>query len=70
MISPLNNVPLLQYQNHVSISDGGKAVGNHKDSATFHKLVHSPLNEGFGASVYGAGSFIQNQNWGIFSLTA
>ena len=70
MISPLNNVTLLQYQNHVGVPDGGKAVGDDKDGAALHQLVHAPLDKGFGAGVYGAGGLIQNQNWGIFSLTA
>ena len=65
VVAPLDDVSLLQHQNYVGVSDGGKAVGNDKDGASFHELVHTTLNEGFGAGVYGAGGFVQNQNWGI-----
>ena len=56
VVAPLDDAALLQHQYQVCIPDGGQAVGDDKDGAALHQLVHAPLDEGFGrVTFYEAG---------------
>ena len=58
MASLFCNLPLLQYQNTVSILYGGKTMSNNKTGTVTHKLTHSLLNLNLCTRVYIRGCFI------------
>ena len=62
MGSFFDDFSILHYQDQRSVPNGGKTVGNHKGSASFHQRVKGLLNLQFGAGVNGGSGFIQNQH--------
>lgn len=47
-----DNVALAHHQNQISVTDGGKAVGNDEAGATLHQAVHGFLDEDLGTGVH------------------
>ena len=62
MIAAFDDPAMLQHHNGVSVSDSGQAMGNEKNSASFHELIHAPFDEGFGTGVDGAGGLVENEH--------
>ena len=46
-----DDASVIQYDDFVGVADCGKAVGNYKNCAAFHQVVHAGLNYGFGSGV-------------------
>ena len=61
MAAALDDTALLQYHDHVRVHNGGQTVGDDEHRAALHQLIHTPLDNGFGAGVDGGGSLVQNQ---------
>lgn len=65
MVSHLFYISVLHVQNHVSIPDGGKAMGNHKTGTPLHQLRHSPLNQYLRMGIHITGGLVQNHDFRI-----
>src|SRR5699024_8176228 len=52
-------------ENHICIADGGETVGDDKAGAALHQVIHSLLDQYFGAGIHAAGSFVQNQDFRV-----
>ena len=62
MVSLFNDIAVFHYQYKICISDGGESVGDYEAGSAFHEVIHGFLDLDFGSGVYGAGSFIEDQN--------
>ncbi len=62
MISLFNDITLTHYQDQVSVADGRKAMSDDEAGTTLHQVVHGILDEDLGASIYRAGSLIEDQH--------
>ena len=62
MAALLDNLPVFQYQNRISIADGRQAVSNNQAGASLHQLVQSFLNQYFTACIDVACRLVQQQD--------
>ena len=65
MVAPLDDLPLLQYQNGLCVADGGEPVGDDEHRAALHQGVHALLDELLRAGIDGGGGLVQDQHRGI-----
>ena len=62
MAALLDNLPVFQHQNRISIADGRQAVSNNQAGASLHQLVQSFLNQYFTACIDVACCLVQQQD--------
>ena len=62
MVPLFDNIAVFHYQYKICISDGGESVGDYEAGSAFHEVIHGFLDLDFGSGVYGAGSFIEDQD--------
>ena len=62
MVAPFDDGSAFEYEDLVSISYGGQAVGDDDAGPAFHELVHAGLNVFFGAAVDGTGGFVEDED--------
>ena len=51
MVAAFNDFAMVKHHNDIGVFDSREAVGNHKDSAADHELIHATLDDGFGAGI-------------------
>lgn len=66
MPSGLDDPPVLEDEDFVSVDDGGEAVCNDDARAPLHQSFERLLNEAFGFGIERGGGFVENENAGIF----
>ena len=62
VVTPLNDLAMLQHHDGVGIAHGGETVGDDKGGAVRHQTVHAVLDVLLRAGVHRAGGLVQNQD--------
>ena len=62
MVSLFDDIAVFHYQDEICVSYGGESVGDYEAGSAFHEVIHGFLDLDFGSGVYGAGSFIEDQD--------
>ena len=62
MVAAFDDSAMVEDHDDVGVLDGGKAMSNNEDGASFHEGIHAALYEGFGAGVDGRGGFVENHD--------
>jgi len=65
MVSPFQDDSVLQNQDGVGMTYGGKPMGDDEGRPSFHEAVHPLFDVGFGTGVDGRGRFVQDQDLGV-----
>lgn len=62
VVAAFDDATVVHNHDDIGILDGGESVGDDKDGATLHELVHPILHDGFGAGVDGGGGFVEDHH--------
>ena len=62
MVSPLDDMSVIQHHDGVGVAHGGKTVGDDKDGSALHQVIHALFNQPFCPGIDAAGGFVQNQD--------
>ena len=62
VVAAFDDATVVHDHDDVGILDGGESVGDDKDGASVHELVHPILHDGFGAGVDGGGGFVEDHH--------
>ena len=62
VISALDDTALFEYDDTITVSDGGQAVCNDKGRSSGHQFIHTILYDTLSTGIDGAGCLIENQN--------
>ena len=65
MRAPFQNVPIANYDDQISVADGGQTVGDHKRSPPRQEFGQSLLYLLLGQGIHMGGRFIKDQDPGI-----
>ena len=68
VVATFDDAAVIHDHNNISVLNGGESVGNDKDGAPFHELIHPILHDGFGAGVDGGGGFVQNHDLSLIHI--
>ena len=60
MVAAFDDPAMVEYHDHVRITDSGQPVRDYKHRATLHQGVHTCLHDFLGTGVDRAGRFVQN----------
>src|SRR5258706_11930894 len=60
MLAALNDLTRFQDQDHIRITNGGKAMSDNERRATLEQFIESFLDETLGSRVHAGGCFVQN----------
>ena len=62
MVAALDDVAMVKDHDDIRVADGGQPVGDDKDGAPIHQLVHTGLYDGLGTGIDGGGGLIEDHN--------
>ena len=62
MAAALDDAPLFQDHDAVTVFDSGQSVGDDKGGSALHQLIHAVLYDFLSTGINGAGSLIQDQH--------